>query len=76
MLKSIITTVIIFVIVIPLGQKNFFAQQKNIVFEHYSIDQGMYETNITSIVQDDIGFMWFSTNSGIEKYDGYNFTDL
>ena len=74
MLKSIITTVIIFVIVIPLGQKNFFAQQKNIVFEHYSIDQGMYETNITSIVQDDIGFMWFSTNSGIEKYDGYNFT--
>ena len=40
MLKSIITTVIIFVIVIPLGQKNFFAQQKNIVFEHYSIDRG------------------------------------
>ena len=34
----------------------------------------MYETNITSIVQDDIGFLWFSTNSGIEKFDGYNFT--
>jgi signal transduction histidine kinase/ligand-binding sensor domain-containing protein/DNA-binding response OmpR family regulator len=33
----------------------------------------MYETNITSVVQDDIGFLWFSTHSGLEKFDGYHF---
>ncbi|GIK22429.1 MAG: hybrid sensor histidine kinase/response regulator [Ignavibacteriota bacterium] len=36
----------------------------------------MYETNITSIVQDDTGFLWFSTHSGIEKFDGYHFTSF
>jgi signal transduction histidine kinase/ligand-binding sensor domain-containing protein/DNA-binding response OmpR family regulator len=74
MLKNLITTVITILIIFLLVQKELFAQQDDIVFEHYSVDQGMYETNITCIVQDNIGFMWFSTNSGIEKYDGYNFT--
>src|SRR5574339_565162 len=50
------------------------AQPESVLFENYSIDQGMYETNITSVIQDITGFLWFSTNSGIEKYDGYNFT--
>lgn len=56
------------------GQKTVFAQPQNIVFEHYSIDKGMYETNVTSVIQDKTGFLWFGTWSGIEKYDGYNFT--
>lgn len=74
MLKNIITTVITIFIIFFSGQKDLLAQPENIVFEHYSIDQGMYETNITSVIQDRIGFLWFSTFSGIEKYDGYNFT--
>ena len=52
----------------------FFAQQENITFEHFSVAQGMYETNINSVIQDKTGFLWFGTWGGIEKYDGYNFT--
>jgi len=31
-------------------------------------------TNVSSILQDREGFMWFGTGIGIAKYDGYNFT--
>ena len=75
MLKYIITTVIIILITYSSGQKELFAQQNEIVFEHYSIAQGMYETNISSIIQDDTGFLWFGTHSGLEKFDGHNFTN-
>lgn len=68
MLKCVITFLLVNAIIFPSAQKEVFAQQEDIVFEHYSIDQGMYETNITSVIQDNSGFLWFSTNSGIEKY--------
>lgn len=74
MLKYLIGLLIVQPAIIFSVMFEVSAQQESIEFEHYSIDQGMYETNITCIVQDNIGFLWFSTNSGIEKYDGYNFT--
>lgn len=74
MFKHLFALLFINLILFFSVQLELFAQHENIVFEHYSIDQGMYETNITSVIQDNTGFLWFSTNSGVEKYDGYNFT--
>jgi signal transduction histidine kinase/ligand-binding sensor domain-containing protein/DNA-binding response OmpR family regulator len=65
---------ILFVIFFLVSFHHIYPQNSNITFEHFSIDQGLYETNITSVIQDNIGFLWFGTWSGIEKYDGYNFT--
>lgn len=73
MLKYVITFLFVISIILFSGQNELFAQQDKIVFEHYSINQGTYEINITSIIQDKTGFLWFGTWSGIEKYDGYNF---
>ena len=53
---------------------NLYAQRENIRFSHLSIEEGLSQNSALSIVQDDIGFMWFGTKGGINKYDGYNFT--
>lgn len=74
MLKYPFAFLFIHLIIYFPGNSDIYAQQKNIIFERYSIDQGMYETNITSMIQDNNGFLWFSTFSGIEKFDGYSFT--
>ena len=74
MLKYLFAYVSITLIIFFSLHIKVFAQSESIVFEHYSIDQGMYETNITSVIQDRTGFLWFGTYTGIEKYDGYNFT--
>lgn len=48
--------------------------QQNITFETLSIEQGLSQTVVYSIVQDSRGFLWFGTQDGLNRYDGYNFT--
>lgn len=43
-------------------------------FEHLSVQQGLSDNNVFCILQDREGFMWIGTQSGLNKYDGYNFT--
>lgn len=43
-------------------------------FEHISIEQGLSQSTIHCILQDREGFMWFGTQDGLNKYDGYRFT--
>ena len=50
------------------------AQNNDIRFEHLNVDDGLSNNFINSIVQDSIGFMWFATEDGLNKYDGYDFT--
>ena len=42
-------------------------------FTRLSTDQGLSQTKVSQIVQDDQGFMWFGTQYGLNRYDGYNF---
>ncbi len=51
-----------------------FAQQTDLRFTHISLRQGLSQSTVFSIVQDTIGFMWFATLDGLNKYDGSNFT--
>ena len=46
---------------------------KGIRFTRLSTDQGLSQTKVSQIVQDDQGFMWFGTQYGLNRYDGYNF---
>lgn len=40
-----------------------------------NVEQGQHDIDIvTAIVQDNEGFMWFGTQQGLFKYDGYTFT--
>jgi len=50
-----------------------FAQQKKIPFEKYGVAEGLPEEVAISPLQDDKGFIWFGTQNGLVKYDGYNF---
>ncbi len=50
-----------------------YSQDQNIKFEKISIEQGLSQSTVRQIVQDQQGFLWFGTNSGLNRYDGYNF---
>ena len=50
------------------------AQYNNIKFEHLSVDDGLSNNIVNSILQDSQGFMWICTEDGLNKYDGYSFT--
>jgi PAS domain S-box-containing protein len=44
-----------------------------ISFTRLSTDDGLSQTRVSQIVQDDQGFMWFGSQYGLNRYDGYKF---
>ncbi len=42
-------------------------------FERLSIDDGLSQSSVMAIQQDNTGFMWFATESGLDRYDGIAF---
>ena len=42
------------------------------VFEHLTIADGLPENSVRCMIQDHHGYMWFGTQNGLVKYDGYN----
>ena len=48
--------------------------QSRIRFEHLSSADGISNDSVFSILQDRRGFMWFGTQAGLNRYDGYRIT--
>ncbi|HXD11007.1 MAG TPA: two-component regulator propeller domain-containing protein, partial [Anaerolineales bacterium] len=42
-------------------------------FDHLNIEQGLSQSSVRDIFQDSRGFMWFGTEDGLNRYDGYTF---
>lgn len=49
------------------------AQQSTIRFDHLTIKQGLVQSTINALLQDQHGFIWIGTQDGLCRYDGYNF---
>jgi ligand-binding sensor domain-containing protein len=49
------------------------AEKEKTNFRHITVEKdGLSESSVYDIFQDSKGFMWFSTDNGLDKYDGYN----
>jgi signal transduction histidine kinase/ligand-binding sensor domain-containing protein/DNA-binding response OmpR family regulator len=42
-------------------------------FEHLSVEHGLSQSSVLCILQDSKGFIWFGTEDGLNRYDGYDF---
>ncbi|TYP93514.1 ligand-binding sensor domain-containing protein [Fodinibius salinus] len=47
---------------------------QNIDFDNISLEEGLSQSVVTSIAQDDMGFLWLATQSGLNRYDGKSFS--
>lgn len=48
------------------------AQPTNLKFDHIGLEQGLSQSSVYAIVRDAQGFMWFGTQNGLNRYDGYS----
>jgi signal transduction histidine kinase/ligand-binding sensor domain-containing protein len=48
-------------------------EANNLRFTRLSTSQGLSQTRVHNIVEDGQGFMWFGTQYGLDRYDGYTF---
>ncbi len=49
------------------------AQNNDIKFNNLTINEGLSQSFATDIIQDKRGYIWISTQDGLNKYDGYKF---
>ena len=47
------------------------APARTLRFEHLSVEQGLAQESVLAAVQDSDGFMWFGTQAGLSRFDGY-----
>lgn len=55
------------------GWIDLAAQQDRIDAELFTALEGLSQSHVTVVYQDQIGFLWIGTSDGLNKYDGYNF---
>lgn len=48
-------------------------QPYGVNFEHITLEDGLSQSSVNIIFQDSFGFLWFGTQDGLNRYDGYNF---
>ncbi|GAB5518169.1 MAG: two-component regulator propeller domain-containing protein [Rhodothermales bacterium] len=64
---------LLFLVGFLCGSALFAHAQPTYRFEHLGVEDGISESTVNVIFQDAIGFMWFGTDDGLNRYDGVNF---
>lgn len=52
---------------------NLFSQVLPFYFNHLTKDEGLSSNRVNCIYEDSQGFIWFGTEDGLNRYDGYAF---
>ncbi|MFT4928583.1 MAG: ligand-binding sensor domain-containing protein/signal transduction histidine kinase, partial [Phenylobacterium sp.] len=60
-------------LVILLFSLSAWCQGPSVSFDRLSIEDGLSQNSLSSILQDRNGFLWFGTFDGLNRYDGYEF---
>jgi len=71
LLKSFINTLFC---VALLFAGSLSAQEKSVKFSSLNTTDGLSQNDVKSIIKDHEGYLWFSTDDGLNRYDGYHFT--
>ena len=73
-MRGLIRTLVIIIILIFINMnvcKSYAID--NINFKNISIEDGLSQSTVETMLQDSKGYLWFGTNDGLNRYNGYEF---
>jgi len=72
-MKDTIQTSCLTIIICLLCLINVHSQELDIRFERISLKEGLSQSGVACILQDNLGYLWFGTGDGLNRYNGYGF---
>ena len=48
-------------------------RSQRLSFEHIKVENGLSQNSVDAIAQDNLGFLWFGTKFGVNRYDSHGF---
>src|SRR5688572_17587291 len=69
-MKHLLAAMALFWLLVSSSQA--VAPTRTLRFEHLSVEQGLAQESVLAIVQDRDGFMWFGSQAGLSRFDGYS----
>lgn len=67
------TALIVALLCLLFAASRVFGSERTLRFSSMGAREGLPNSSISSIVQDSRGFMWFGTQNGLVRWDGYTF---
>ncbi|MCU4158311.1 response regulator [Carboxylicivirga sp. A043] len=67
------SSVILFIVFVQICFVSISAQLQQYTSKDITTNEGLTDNNIHCILQDSYGFMWFGSEEGLHRYDGYSF---
>lgn len=49
------------------------ADFENVRFQRYGVEDGLSQTTVRAMLQDEAGYVWLGTQEGLNRFDGYQF---
>lgn len=62
-----------YIVTVSLIVCSFLSISQNLIFENFTENNGLPSTQVYDIFQDENGYLWFGTDRGIARYNGYEF---
>ena len=67
--RTAIATALLFFMATPL-----LAQKA--MFRNYSVEQGLSQSQVEAVIQDQDGYIWAGTHHGLSRFDGHGFKNF
>jgi signal transduction histidine kinase/ligand-binding sensor domain-containing protein len=73
MMKYCLPFVLFLLLLQPVAANGLRADSLFRSFDHLTTEDGLSGGAVEAILEDRVGYMWFATQQGLNRYDGYNF---
>lgn len=70
-IKIFFTAKLVYIVIfLSFPSFNYVYCQGNYIFEHIKVEDGLSQSSVNNIFVDQIGFLWFATEHGLNRFDG------